>query len=514
MKRGYQQVAVSKRARKYLGAQWGSQTVASTVLPFGLNLSPYVFTRITSWLAREIRKKFDLRVAVYVDDFLLGADSKEKLQQGIKEVETFFNTLGVILSEKTTRLPAKRVEFLGFLWDAGTKEVSVTGPRRKEYRREVRNLLRHTQAPSVWRKVVGKLLFLQEAVGHSLRHLRSLMHALRGARKGSLLAAEGEAREDLSWWEVKLRTIPRLSLMEQPVSAVITTDASEKTLAAVVEVFGETQDKENRTTMSTSTRSSRLHINAKEIEALLEALKKNKESLQNKKVLWFTDNRTARAAIARQGTQHLSSATWDITKEVLDLAANNKVKIIPRHVPGRLNGGADLLSRPSEEVGEWERALSKVCLDWGPLEEDPCGLTRDPTSILEGLQWASKRTLIAPHIRRLGETITLLAQVATKEVRNTPPSSWEQMAVVLTPLWKGSTWWPLLREIRVAWQPLGRLHHPELKRWEARNGHPSEWTASLVPTRMPSGRQEQSMDIGTSSGDSSFGCGTTPTREI
>ena len=44
MKHGYQQVAVSKKARKYLGAQCGDKTVASTVLPFGLNLSPYVFT--------------------------------------------------------------------------------------------------------------------------------------------------------------------------------------------------------------------------------------------------------------------------------------------------------------------------------------------------------------------------------------------------------------------------------------------------------------------------------------
>ena len=86
-----------------------------------------------------------MRAAVYVDDFLLGAETKEKLQHGIEEVEAFFSTLGVVLSEKTARQPAKKVEFLGLLWDAGAKEVSVTGPRRTEYRREVKNLLRHPQ---------------------------------------------------------------------------------------------------------------------------------------------------------------------------------------------------------------------------------------------------------------------------------------------------------------------------------------------------------------------------------
>ena len=43
---GYQQVAMHRRAREYLGAQWQDKTVVSTVLPFGPNLSPYVFTRI------------------------------------------------------------------------------------------------------------------------------------------------------------------------------------------------------------------------------------------------------------------------------------------------------------------------------------------------------------------------------------------------------------------------------------------------------------------------------------
>ena len=40
------------------------------MLPFGLNLSPYVFTRLTNL------------VAVYVDDFILGAETKGVLVAG------------------------------------------------------------------------------------------------------------------------------------------------------------------------------------------------------------------------------------------------------------------------------------------------------------------------------------------------------------------------------------------------------------------------------------------------
>lgn len=517
MKHGYQQVAMSPKARKYLGAQWGERTVVSTVLPFGLSVSPYVFTRLTTWLARQIRKRFDVNVAVYVDDFLIGAQTKEALRAGLEKTKAFFDRLGVKLSDKTSQEPAEQVEFLGFTWDAREKLISVTRERCREYRRGVRNLLRHPQSLQVWRKVVGKLLFLKEAVGATMRHTRSLLWTMRRAQKGELIPAEGEAREDLLWWEAQLRSPPKLSLTQHPVSAVITTDASDTGLGAVVEIIRntnkdngqeQTQDGEpEKAMMTATTRNPALHINTKEMEALLEALKKHKEDLKNKRVVWFTDNQTAKAAIARQGTQALSAAAWGMAKEVTDLVTQNKIELVPRLVPGRLNGGADMLSRPNEERSEWEHALSKIALEWGPLKEDPFGFTGEPTSVFETLQWASKRALIAPHIMGIGRALTLLTLAAHKDAQNSHPSSWESMAVVVVPHWKGALWWPLLQDLCVASLPLGRLRHPSLARWEERNGHPSEWRAFLVPTRMPSGPPGQEQDTRQSSGNTTSGSG-------
>lgn len=500
---GYQQVAMHRKARQYLGAQWKDKTVVSTVLPFGLNLSPYIFTRITSWLARQIRERFKLRVAVYVDDFLLGGDTREELAAGMEKVKDFFSQLGVILSPKTSQDPSQCIEFLGFLWNSATKEISVTPSRRREYRREVKNLLRHPQSLAVWRKVIGKLLFLREAVGTTLRHTRSLMKLMQTARKGHLLEATGEARDDLLWWLDRLRSLPRLSLKTQPVTAVISTDASDNGLGAVVEMFGNTATSpqtlqgvmEGRKTLEAPSRNPNPHINAKEIEALLETLRQNQEQLENRRVLWYTDNTTAKAAIARQGTQNISSPAWEMTKEVVDLAARNNIELVPRWVPGRLNGGADKLSRIGEKHSEWKEALSKIFLTWGPLSEDPCGFTADPTAILETLEWAGKRTLLAPRTKDIGIVVPLLAKVATKEIPHSPPSAWEAMAVMITPLWRGARWWPLLEELRVSFLPLGRLKHPDLVGWEERNRHPSNWTASLIPTRTLCGHREQRRHI-------------------
>ena len=45
------------------------------------------------------------------------------------------------------------------------------------------------------------------------------------------------------------------------------------------------------------------HINLKELEALKKALTEHKEELTGRRVIWYTDSVTARAAIARQGSE-------------------------------------------------------------------------------------------------------------------------------------------------------------------------------------------------------------------
>lgn len=223
------------------------------------------------------------------------------------------------------------------------------------------------------------------------------------------------------------------------------------------------------------------HINRKEIEAVLRALQENQERLSGKHLVWYSDSMTALAAIRRQGTQRLSKGTWQVTREVLDILEEKGIKLLPKHVPGRLNLAADALSRPKEQKTEWERALGEVMRRWGPLQEDPCGATREATSLLEGLAWASRRTLLLPFAGEVTRVINYLALVATPTVPEGDPTTWERMAVLVTPLWRGAPWWPEVERMRVDFIHLGRLGSPETAGWARRNGHEPDWTASLVP---------------------------------
>ena len=107
-----------------------------------------------------------------------------------------------------------------------------------------------------------------------------------------------------------------------------------------------------------------------------------------------------------------------------------------------------------------EEALARVTEEWGPLQEDQCGATGEPTSLLEGLSWANTRALIWPKTGDLGRTLGLLGLVAADKPPEGPPALWPSLAVVVSPTWRGSAWWGDLERLRVSWLPLGRLQSP------------------------------------------------------
>lgn len=225
-------------------------------------------------------------MAIYIDDFLLGAASKRELEEGIEKVKELFKILGVVISTKKRIILARVVEFIYFEWDAEHKMVRVPKERRREYRRAVKNLLRHPQTRATWKRIIGKLGFLREAVGPTIRHARSPLHAVRKRKeRGGLLEASGEAREDLQWWAKTLETETELSLKTVPVSGSVTTDASDIGLGFLISLE-KAGDPAERLKFERGARvgAPKEHINGKEIEAVHQALLEHKESCRGERL--------------------------------------------------------------------------------------------------------------------------------------------------------------------------------------------------------------------------------------
>ena len=268
-----------------------------------------------------------------------------------------------------------------------------------------------------------------------------------------------------------------------PVTASLTTDASEAALGFSV-VEGERRLEETK-----PSQDSRLSINSKELEAILRGLEAGKDLLRGRHVVLYTDNMTARAAVARQGTQRLSSKAWELSKAIVDRAEELGVRFLPRHVPGRLNAHADALSRPLEEREAWEEALRRVTQHGGHYKRTHVGGQGRQRPYWRDALGREEVFTEAPGAS--GGQGGRAPGAGQGEAPAGDPSTWESMAVLIAPHWRGATWWTQLVGMRASSLTLGTLPDTHLSRWRARNGHDARWSASLVPTRTLSGQRQQ-----------------------
>ena len=93
LKDAYFHVLVHQRFRKWLRFTWAGQVFQFRVLPFGLSLSPWVFTRITKELVSDLRSR-GIRIRVYLDDWLILAQSFQLCQTHTQSVLTQAQRLG------------------------------------------------------------------------------------------------------------------------------------------------------------------------------------------------------------------------------------------------------------------------------------------------------------------------------------------------------------------------------------------------------------------------------------
>jgi hypothetical protein len=110
------------------------------------------------------------------------------------------------------------------------------------------------------------------------------------------------------------------------------------------------------------------HINLLEMRAVLLALSHFKLCLESLSIVFATDNTTVVAYLKNQRGTHCCSL-YQLAKDVLILCSQFQIRLVVRHIPGRLNVLADSLSRFLAPVNtEWElhqAVFQSIVLHWG-----------------------------------------------------------------------------------------------------------------------------------------------------
>ena len=270
-----------------------------------------------------------------------------------------------INEEKSVLEPTKRIEYLGNIIDSENMTVTLPERRKDRILQSCKQLLnKHRDKIREVASVIGLLVAAIPAVEMGKLHYRKLEKAKIVAldkEKGNFdrwMEITEDMKTDLIWWINHVACQDR-KIFRTGTEIELYTDALNSGWGGCLN---------NQTTNGRWLTEERdLHINAKELKAILFALKSFEHQVRGKNIKVFCDNTTAVNYVNEMGGTK-SMICNDICIEIWEWCVGNKAWITCSHIPGKENILADTASRKFNDKHEWkldENIFWEICKNFG-----------------------------------------------------------------------------------------------------------------------------------------------------
>lgn len=228
-------IPISKSHRKFLRFQFNSVRYEFSCLCFGLNIAPYIFTKILKPVIMQLRLQGILTV-IYLDDILVIGRTFDECRKNINTSIQLLQSLGFIINfEKSQIIPSYECKYLGFNFNS--LDMSLSLPEDK-INKTLKLLLRirnksHCRIRE-FAQLIGTLISNCPAVpyGYLLVHSKEFERhkylALRreGGNYNRTMALPNSLNFHINWWITTLRHNPKMYFKQTSFSIEIFTDAS------------------------------------------------------------------------------------------------------------------------------------------------------------------------------------------------------------------------------------------------------------------------------------------------
>ena len=120
LRHAYRSVPISKNCWQGTGLKWRFSDsnkdtyMYDTRLPFGASSSPGTFQAITTSITRILKRKGFKAICVYIDDFIIVADTYSECQRTFKELLALLLKLGFSISWKKVVSPTQCITFFRY----------------------------------------------------------------------------------------------------------------------------------------------------------------------------------------------------------------------------------------------------------------------------------------------------------------------------------------------------------------------------------------------------------------
>ena len=144
LKDAYFHIPVARRFRRLLRFGWRGKLYQYLVIPFGLCVAPWLFTRVTSPLKAWLRARV-IRSIFYLDDILVVGSSREECLANLHVALKLLQDIGFIVNWKKSSLtPSQNFLFLGLRWDTLQATLGVDDAKRIRLTTLASSMLRST----------------------------------------------------------------------------------------------------------------------------------------------------------------------------------------------------------------------------------------------------------------------------------------------------------------------------------------------------------------------------------
>ncbi len=480
LKDAYFHVSILPRHRPFLRFAFEGRAYQYKALPFGLSLSPRVFTKVVEAALVPLREA-GIRILNYLDDWLILAQSRALLCEHRDMVLSHLSRLGLQVNREKSKLsPMQRISFLGMELDSVNLTARLSEERAQSMLRCLESLQRKRAVPlKHFQRLLGHMASSAAITPLGLLHMRPLQRWLHDRvprwawRHGTYrVSLTPSCRRTFSPWSDLAFLRAGVPLEQVSRHVVVSTDASATGWGAMC----------NGHAAAGLWTGPQLqwHINCLELLAVWLALRRFRTLLHEKHILVRSDNTATVAYINHQGGLR-SRRMSQLARHLLLWSQKHLRSLRAVHVPGELNRAADELSRQHALPGEWRLHPEVLQLIWRRFGDAQVDLFASPDtshcqlffSLSEGTLGTDALACSWPRgLRKYAfPPVSLLAQTLCK-VRED-----EEQVLLVAPYWPNRTWFPELMLLATAppWQiPLrrdllsqrgGTLWHPRPDLW-------------------------------------------------
>lgn len=449
LKDAYLLVPVKSPYRKYLRFVFNGVMYEYNSLPFGLNVAPFVFTKILKPLTTMLRSR-GIKIVVYLDDFLIIGNTYEDCIDNIRFTCLALQDLGFLINwEKSQLVPQHTCAFLGFVFNSSNMTISLP-ESKKQCTIALISKFKVNQQYTIHQiaQLIGVLVSICPAVRYGWLHTKDLemfkTRMLSQNRKNfkAKICLPSHLFEHLRWW---LKNIPTAhnELKTDQFDHTIYSDASKEGWGAVWN--GEVA----KGRWSTTERQN--HINYLELLAAFFGLKTFAKHFNGVRILCKIDNTTAIAYINKMGGTRYAYLN-NVTKEIWDWCESKNIFIHASYIKSSLNVDADTASREGPVETEWElnqslfqsiidrfespdidlfaSRINRKCEKFVSWRNDPESCAIDAFT----LNWADWYFYAFP-------PFSLILRAIRKIIND------KAEGIMVVPLWPSQPWYPLFTSI-------------------------------------------------------------------